>query len=127
MLKIDKELEELLLERVKTLLIQGKSRQSIKKKHGYKYIYTKTEDGDFELVGKEHTYNEEKNTFLDGVPNQIIDILFQSLSTENAIQLLEKKGYLVIDPTLVSEDSNEAEGLSENAVNLIKTKILGVE
>jgi hypothetical protein len=127
MLKIDKELEDLLLERVKTLLIQGKSRQSVKKKRTRKFIYTRTPDGDFELVGKEHTYSEDENTFLDGVPNQIIDILFQSLGIENAIQLLEKNGYLVIDPTLVSEDSNEAEGLSENAVNLIKTKILGVE
>lgn len=127
MLKVDKELEDLLLDKIKTLLVQGKSRQSIKKRKSTKWIYVKTQEDDFELVGKEVIETTDNNSFLDGVPSQIFDMLFQSLSTENAIDLLTKKGYLVIDPTVISAVSEETEGLTENAVNLIKSRILGID
>lgn len=127
MLKISEELENLFLDKIKTLVIQGKHRQTIKRRKTRKYIYSTTPDGDFALEGKEVTIQEDTTNFSDGVPQYVMDMIFNSLSTENAIKLLENQGYLITDPTLVKEGSEVNQGLSENAVNLIKAKILGIE
>lgn len=127
MLKITEELENLFLDKVKTLLIQGKSRQTVKRRKTRKYTYSTTPDGEFALEGKEVTIHEDTADFLDGVPQYIMEMIFNSMSVDSAIKILENQGYTVVDPTLVKEDSESNQGLSENAVNLIKAKILGVE
>jgi hypothetical protein len=127
MIKITEELESLFLDKVKTLLVQGKHRQTVKRRRTRKYIYYTTPDGDFALEGKEVTFHEDTANFLDGVPQYIMEMLFNSMSIDNAIKLLENQGYTVVDPTLVKDDLDANQGLSENAINLIKAKILGVE
>lgn len=127
MIKITEELENLFLDKVKTLLIQGKCRQTVKRRKTRKYIYSTAPDGTFALEGKEVTFHEDFTSFLDGVPEYVMDMIFNSMSTDNAIKFLENQGYIVVDPTLVKDDSETNQGLSENAINLIKAKILGVE
>jgi hypothetical protein len=126
MLKVSKEVEELFLKKVRELLIEGKTRKTVKSKSTRKYIYSITSDGNFEMTGKEVTFNNEKIDFFDGIPEKILDLVYQSLSTENSIKHLENLGYVVIDPTLVNSGDDSNQGLSETTINLIKSKILGI-
>lgn len=128
MLKISKEIEELFLENIKTLLVEGKKRKVTKKRKTVKNIYDVSSDGnyDFVLTGREITRTEDEIEYFDGVPDKILDLVYQSLSTENSIKHLENLGYVVVDPTLVNSEDDTNQGLSENTINLIKSKILGI-
>lgn len=125
MLQVDKDLETAFLEKIKGLLVDGKSRQVTKKKKVRKYVYAATEDDNFLLTGKEVTVSEETVDYFDGIPSTVLEMLFNSLSVNNAIKLLELQGYQVIDPSQTAVE--EKKGLSEKTLDTIKLKILGIE
>jgi hypothetical protein len=125
MLKVSKDIEDIFLSQLKTVLANGKIRTSKKTKTTKKLIYSVNKDGDFVVSGKEITFQEETADFNDGVSDVVLRLIFESISTENAIKKLEALGYLVIDPTQTKSDSSL--GLSDTTVNIIKSKILGID
>jgi hypothetical protein len=125
MLKVSKDIEDIFLSQLKNVLANGKIRTSKKTKTTKKLIYSVNKDGDFVVSGKEITFQEETADFNDGVSDVVLRLIFESISTENAIKKLEALGYLVIDPTQTKSDSSL--GLSDTTVNIIKSKILGID
>jgi hypothetical protein len=125
MLKVSKDIEDIFLSQLKNVLANGKIRTSKKTKTTRKLLYSVNKDGDFVVSGKEITFQEETADFNDGVSDVVLRLIFESISTENAIKKLEALGYLVIDPTQTKSDSSL--GLSDTTVNIIKNKILGID
>lgn len=126
MLKINKETEEVFLAKILDLLINGKTRKTTKRRTNKKLVYGVNDYGDYFITGKEVTFTTDETIFEDGVPDKILDLVYQSLSTENSIKHLETLGYLVVDPSMVNTEDTTNQGLSESTINLIKSKILGI-
>lgn len=125
MLKLDTETEELFLDKIKQLLVNGETHQTVKITRGRR----EKRDADDVLIETNTVYQEDKQTTLKPTPKWVYDLLIKSVSTERAIVFLESEGYIVINPNAVinTEATTVNKGLSDFAVSEIKTKLLGIE
>lgn len=124
MLILDQETQELFLDKIKQLLTNGETHQTVKITRGKREKH----DGFGELLETNIVYQENKETSIKPTPKWVYDLLIKSVSIENAITLLQSQGYLVINPNAVIESAtdNTNQGLSEFAVNEIRSKLLGI-
>ena len=125
MLILDQETQELFLDKIKQLLANGETHQTVKITRGRR----EKRDADDVLIETNTVYQEDKQTTLKPTPKWVYDLLVKSVSVENAITLLQGEGYLVINPNAVidTNPATENRGLSDFAVSEIKAKLLGIE
>ena len=125
MLILDAETQELFLDKIKQLLANGETHQTVKITRGRR----EKRDADDVLIETNTVYQEDKQTTLKPTPKWVYDLLVKSVSVENAITLLQGEGYLVVDPNLTpqSEEIDKSRGLSEFAVMELRSKLLGIE
>ncbi|BAY20810.1 hypothetical protein NIES2100_05540 [Calothrix sp. NIES-2100] len=128
-IKITPEIEELFLDRVKTLLEQGETTQTVKtsQKKSVKSLYD--EDGHEIPVEVTRSTNIDKQTTLNPTPNWVLQLVANSMTDQAAIEKLTRAGYIVINPAVVNEKESEkaSGGLSAEAIFEIKSKLLGID
>jgi hypothetical protein len=131
-ISISPEVEELFNEKIKQYLQQGKTTTTVQKKTSRKVKYVNTDalDGQVNYIPLEKTneYTENTNITHHGVPDYIMQLVANSLSVEKAIEFLQTKGFIVLDPTIKEDkDSDNQGGISDQTVETIKKKILGID
>jgi len=130
MLKITPEIESLFLEKITQYLMQGRTTTTIKK--GYKRQSKQINLGllegeiDFKPCERCVTYEEITNIKQEPTPDYVMQLIVNSMSVDKAIEFLTMKGFLVIDPSIVNENKAN-QGLSEEVVQEIRKKLLGIE
>jgi HD superfamily phosphohydrolase YqeK len=123
MIEVTEDLLYFIKERVEKLLIHGRTTQKTTSKVISKYEVNDEEERI--LVGIEtHTTTE---TIMDDTPDFILKHILDSLNFEVAYKLLKSKGYMVIDPTVKEETSNQISGVSEKTLLQIKKQLLELE
>ena len=126
MLEVTPELKTLFINKLSDLLLNGKKRTVTKSRKTRKFIYSLQPETDmYILTGKEVTYTDDTATYDDGIPEFALKMIFDSMSLEYAIKILEQNGYLILDPTATKEEENK--GLTDKAANEIKEKLLGIK
>lgn len=125
MLILDQETQELFLDKIKQLLTNGETHQTVKITRGKREKH----DGFGELLETNTIYQENKETSIKPTPKWVYDLLIKSVSIENAITLLQREGYLIVDPNLTpqSEEIDKSRGLSDFAIMELRSKLLGIE
>ena len=132
MFQIDQETRELFLEKIKTLLQNGESVQKVKSNRSTTTRKRRlaNQDQSFdEVIETAVTVQTVRDTVLKPTPKWVFDLIVSSMSIENAIEMLQRSGYVVIDPELelMGEDNDSSSGLSDFAISQIIQRLLGLE
>jgi predicted DNA binding protein len=124
MIKITDEILQHYLEKISDLLVNGEVIN-----HVTNSTHTTTlKDADGNVLRTITKSTETRKTTILPTPAYVHGLVERSASTESAIELLMRQGYVVIDPTVAADkESQQSKGLSDEAVNLIKAKLLGIE
>lgn len=126
MLQFDDEIKELTFDKIKTMLIQGRTSKKVNKTTSETFTYEINANGDEIPVGKSVTTKIDQSTVLESTPNWLLNAIIESLSIESAIKLLESNGYIVIDPSAQETRKEINKEISANTINVIKHKLLGI-
>ncbi len=83
-----------------------------------------TQEGDVRIRVTETTVNIERRPTPAWVLNKILPNPIADIN--QAIAMVTAAGYLVIDPTIPPEREQASQGLTDEAANTIKSKLLGI-
>lgn len=127
-IQVTDEIREIFLDRIKTLLEHGETTQIVKTSSKKTVKFLIDEDNQEVPVEVVRTVNTDKQTTLNPTPNWVLELVAKSMSDESAIDHLVRQGYLVINPAVaIEKDSEQSKGLSEFAVQEIRSKLLGID
>ena len=122
---ITNELKQLFIERVTQLLEQG--HQSTTVTNTKRSVKTKT-NADDDVIEKITEYTENTQVKLSPVPNWVYDFVLSQMNKESAIALLEGEGFVVLDPTIKTESTeDEKVGMSDATYLSCYADFLGVD
>lgn len=124
MFAIDKELEELFIDKIKTVLIQGETSKKTVTTSDETYRF-RIDDNGRETPYEKIVNNKTVRTIsLLPVPTWILKAISDSLSVESAIALLQKNGYVVVDPTETTKQDKNVDNTV--FINRMKAELLGI-
>lgn len=121
MLQFDDEFKQLFLNKLENLVVSGETISHQKSLESETVV--KNSDG--EIIRTMNTVKNERNTTLLPTPPYVMQMIDRNLSLEQSIKNCQNAGYLVLDPTLAPDEDNKPQGLSEETIELIKSKMLG--
>jgi hypothetical protein len=121
MLTIPEEIQQLFLQKVETLLTTGETIQS----QTTKKSTTEVRNADGELIKSINKVDTVRRTSVLPTPSFILTMVNDAMSLDRAVEICQKAGFLVLDPNEVPDENTRPRGISEETIELIKSKMLG--
>jgi hypothetical protein len=117
----DDEFKQHFLDKLQNLVVSGESISH----HKSLESETVVKNSDGEIIRTMNTVKNERNTTMLPTPSWVMQMIDRNLSLEQSIKNCQNAGYLVLDPNEVPDENNRPRGISDETVELIKSRLLG--